>query len=422
MKQNRKILLFLILWHILGGLVSQFLFQFRLLEFLGDFLILILFFRTNRYSLKWNIRAYIGRNILGIISLFLITGVVSGLLNIQSPVTILWGFRMFARYYLLFYSACKCLDEQEIVKMTRIIQKLFLFNLFFIVFEALVLHIKGDPLGGTFAGGNSAFVNFFIPCMALLSCDYFQGKVKKKYLVLVTCLTFYFALAGESKIIYFILPSIICAAYVLQKKFSFGRLIVLGVFPLVAIPVMEYFIRQYYGEEYANRVFDTEAIDKETSGTGFGGDFNRSTQIEMAHKYFLTAPLHTAIGYGFGVGSTSDLFGSDFGLRYKYTVFQGFSASYLLAETGWTGFVLYVLGHIILLYRFYLFYRRYQKNNVIRYWSSIGLITVGITFLMMWYNNDPVRSYNFFYYIWAMCFVSIHLQIIRLKQATNERT
>lgn len=406
MKKSKKLLYFIFLWLILGGLIKQFVFNSPLIEFTSDILVLYLYLRVRGHNKNGDIKRIIGKKIPLVISAFLLIGIVSAFINMQPLVVTLWGVRLYVRYYLLFISAYECLAREDILKYKKAIMKLFWFNLFFILIETFVLHIYGDPLGGTLAGGNSAFVNFAVPCFLIASCDYFDKRLSLKKILFIIVLIFYFALAGESKVIYFIIPALFYGTYVLMRKFNLYHLLLLVFLWLALVPTMQYGIESYYGKEYADKVFDYESIETETSGTGFGGDFNRSTQIEMSEKYFLTSPMHSFLGYGVGSGSTSDLFGS-FGNKYKYTVFQYFSCSYLLAESGWTGFLLYVLGHIFLLGRFLHYYFRYKHDSTIKKWSTIGILTTFFTFFLFWYNNSPVADFYWMYFIWALCCSSI---------------
>lgn len=411
MKLTRKLIYWILYWILLSGLIKQFVWTSPYIDMFTDSLVIITGYRVWKMKSDEVVSRYVGKVIPCLIVAFLVVGSIAAFINFVPLPTWVWGIRMYVRYYLLFMAMFKAFQPEDLQNFKYIFKKFLVYNLVFIIYETLVMNMRGDSVGGLFSGGNASFVNFMIPSMFLVISDYYQNRVSDKVLLQTVAGIFYFAILGESKFVYFVLPVMIYGSYVLQKRFSLGHIVTLLVAFFALIPLMQYFISMYHGEKYAERIFTTEYIKTETSANGFGGDFNRSVQIEMAQLYFMNTAVDATIGHGIGVGSTSDLFTSDFSRQYRYTVFQYFSASYLLAETGWSGFIIYVVAHIILLLKFWKFYRNYFNDNEIKYWSSCGILSTSITFLMMWYNNYPVYNYYLMYVFWAMCFLGIKFRI-----------
>lgn len=424
MKTYKQLVFFLAYWLIYGGLFVQFVGLSRYLEYLPDALVLFLGLELANRRSPVAVHRMIGRAIPVVIVLFLLVGTLSSLTSIFTLSGYLWGLRNYVRYFILFMAIYKIFTWEDVLKLKRIYIKGLRNNIWFILFESVVLGVQGDPLGGTMSGGNSAFYLFMLPGMFMVCCDFFQGRRPWRNLLFYVAGVVYFAIVGESKVVYFTLPFIVYGAYVLVKRFSVGHILTLVLGFLFVIPVFQYFMSFYYSQDYVERIFDVAYVEQETSGTGFGV-FNRSTAIELSNVMLLTDAKHFLIGYGLNSASTSNLFPSPL-LHYvnlrSISAFNLFTTSYVLSETGWIGFILFVLAHVLLLFRFLKYYRRYSRDKVVRYWSSCGLLSMGMTFLLMWYNNTPVFDYYMMYIFWAMIFVAIRSRLHELKLATRQIT
>ena len=417
MVKYKQLIFFFVYWIIYSGLLTQFIGLSRYLEYLPDLIVLILGISLYNKKTVVPINKLLGKSILIIIGLFFLVGFISSLLSYFTLSGFLWGIRNYIRYLLLFMAVYKLFNWDDILRLKEIYIQGLKYNILFILFQTLVLGMYGDPVGGTFSGGNSSFYVFMLPGLSMVCCDYFQGEKTWKQLLFYIAGIVYFAIVGESKVVYFTLPFIIYGAYVLMKKFSMKHLVVLVLGFLFVIPVFQYFMGFYYSQEYIDGIFDLEYIEKETSNTGFG-IFNRSTSIELSNALFLDNEKHFLLGYGFNSSSLSSLFDAPI-LHYfdfrEIAAYNLFTPSFLLAEVGWIGFILFVLGHIFLLVRLWKFYRA-SNDLIIKNWTSVGLLTLGITFLLMWYNNKPVVEYYIMYLLWAAIAVALRCRIQELRQ------
>ena len=227
---------------------------------------------------------------------------------------------------------------------------------------------------------------------------------------------FIFAILGEIKLLYFIIPICFYGMYVLINKFSIYHVVILFFIYWGFVPIMEKAMSLYYDKEYVNQVFTKEYIeDQTTNNYGFAdGGFNRSTALSLTSTVILKTPLKLCIGNGIGSGSASNIFGGSIYHAYQYTTYNYFATSYILVETGWIGFILFCLIFLILLYRFYYYYKHYD-DIVIKYWASCGIMGAFITYPLMWYSNCPYYDYYLFYILWALCFLSISYRLAYLK-------
>lgn len=422
MIKYKQLIFFFIYWIIYGGLLTQFIGASRYLEFLPD--VIVLFLGISLYNKKTvlPINQLLGKGIPIIIGLFFLVGFISSLLSYFTLSGFLWGIRNYVRYLILFMSVYKLFNREDVLKLKEIYIQGLKYNILFVIFQTTVLGMEGDLVGGTFSGGNSAFYLFMLPGMFMICCDYFQGEKTLKQLLFYVAGIVYFAIAGESKIVYFTLPFIIYGAYVLMKKFSIKHIIVLVLGFILVIPVFQYFMSFYYPQDYVDSIFNLASIEKETSNEGFGV-FNRSTSIKLAGTLFLKDEKSFLIGYGFNSSSLSTLFNAPI-LHYidyrKISAFNLFTPSFLLAEVGWIGLVLFLVGHIFLLVRFRNYFIKYKDDLIIKKWTAVGLLSVGMTFLLIWYNNKPVVDYYLMYLLWAAIFVMLRCRIQDLKQIKNK--
>ena len=106
------------------------------------------------------------------------------------------------------------------------------------------------------------------------------------------------AMAAEIKIMYFTIPLAIYAVYVFIKKFSITHVITLIIAYFCLIPAMKTILLLMYNEQYVNKVFNIEAIEKETKGSynlsenAANISFNRSTCVEKATLIILKDEIH----------------------------------------------------------------------------------------------------------------------------------
>lgn len=411
MRTDKKLIYFLIYWIIYSGLIVQYIWSNKLINFVPDIIVFYLWFTSWEKKYNIPIKHYIGKVIPIIIVFFIAVGVFSDLLNEQPLLNCLFGLRNYIRYFVLFIVIHKTFNLNDVLKTKDIYIQGLKYNLLFVIFQSLVLGIRGDLLGGTFSGGNSDLYLFILPGIFMLSCDYFQKRIKISTLFLYTAGIIYFALVGEVKIIYFTIPLIIYGAYVLIKRFCISHIVTLIFGFIFIIPLLQYLMGFYYSQDYINKVFELDEIDRYTNNKGFG-EFNRGTAITLSNSILLTDTQHRLLGYGFNSASTSDIFVSPLSNIYSYiSGFQYFSTSYLLAETGWIGFILFIVGHILLFSRFYMFYCKYTKDPIIKNWSTVGLLSVAMTFLLIWFNNSPVCGYYLMYILWAIIFLSIKFRV-----------
>jgi len=329
---------------------------------------------------------------------------------------------MVIRYLLLFILIFKYFDVRDISKYRNILLKFFWINAFLVFLQYFVLGMNGDIIGGSFTNNGELFV-FNLFCTFILSKEYFEKRLKLKYFLSIIIVEIFTAMAAEIKIMYFTIPLAIYAVYVFIKKFSITHVITLIIAYFCLIPAMKTILLLMYNEQYVNKVFNIEAIEKETKGSynlsenAANISFNRSTCVEKATLIILKDEIHKLGGYGIGSANTSNKFKTWISQQYSSTTsYNWFTSSWLLIEYGWIGYSIWILILISLIGRYAHFYVK-ASDRIVKSWSALGFISALFTFIIAWYNNMPYYNAYFIYFFWAICFIAIRerLKQLRLK-------
>lgn len=418
MPQTKKYLIYLIYFLILNGIFNHLFFRGNdVMGPVADAFTFYIFIRiwAQKYKVvNDKLLLTIPSTLLLFVAAFFIIGSVSSVIFENKLITCIWGMHFYVRYLLLFYSAYKLFNREDIQKVKQIFMKMLKLNAYFVPFQVYVFGMQGDVLGGTVFGGNSAFLNFLLPCLYFFIMDYFRGKYKTIHLIGLILCVMLFAKWGEVKAIYFILPALLLACYVVYHKVSTSYIIGVIMFVVLVIPVSEFVLTMYMDEYYVDRVFNMDYVEAETSNTVGWGGFNRSTCVELTNRDVLVDPPSMAIGYGFGQANTSQSLGGFVGEKFGANGLHLFTSSYVLSEVGWAGYICFLAVYVMLLIQFWIYQKKYSDDKEIRYWASIGIISVLFNFVIIWYNCTPVTSGYFTTILWAMCFLSIRFRIDEL--------
>ena len=417
---NPKRLLYIVLYIILlNGLVRRYVISNQYVPLLADALLFLLAFAQLPNNFR-DIKRAIGTPVVALFSILLLGSTAVAVINAMSLISILWGLRMVVRYLLLFCFIYKYFNVNDVLKFRQILIKFFWMNAAVVLFQYFVEGIQGDFLGGIFMSNGELFV-FCLFCAFLFSKDYFDGRLNWKRFFLFLAFEMFIAMAAEIKIMYFTIPFAIYAVYIFTKRFSMKHVVILVVAFFCLIPAMKATMSLMYGENYVNSVFDIDRIQEETtkaynlSEEAAEYSFNRSTCVEKATTLILRDKMHILIGYGIGSGNASDKFGTWIYQTYaKITSYNWFTSSWLLIEYGWIGYIMWIIILCCVAWRFYSVYKKTTDKDL-KYWSSLGLLSVLFTFIVAWYNNMPYYNAYLFYSFWAVCFVAIRERIKQLS-------
>ena len=377
-------------------------------DLITDILVLYIAYKAPRGETR-ETRGLLGTGVVWAATVFFSVGLFADVINIVPVPTIFWGVRMVARYFLLLYAIIKLCDYHDVDVFKKFIYKLFKWNAIACAIE-MYLGYSGDVMGGSFVG-NAQLILFMIISLIIFTTDFFNGKISLKSYIGRIVIIFVIAMWAEIKFLYFFTPLCVYSGYVLVRKFHVGHIIGLILAYSLLIPVMQLALRFYYPEEYVNKVFDMEYIEQETHHDGYnlsaiGRSFNRGTCVEKAETLLLQDPLHYWIGHGLGSGTNSGTFNTWINQRYRDTGYFYFTSSYLLIETGWIGYIAFLLVYLFITIRFWKAYW-HQEDETIRYWATLGMMMGLFTFMLIWYNDRPYVDYYLPFILWAFCLLGV---------------
>ena len=422
MRRDKLLVFFLLYWILYSGLIRIFIFNHDIFSIIPDCLLLYLFIRAHRYKKKPKISQYINRLIPILCSIFLILGTISMLINGSFIIPYFWNIRFYLRALLTFYIIWQIMNINDCQIFKKIMYYAFLPNLLFCLIENYTGR-GGDALGGLFGGGNMEMVLYLMLMTFLVTADYYNGTISKfKFLSIIT-ISLFLSFLGEIKLLYITIPIFWYIGNILFHKFRFTQITILIVGSLIFIPTMQFFLSFFYDSDYVESVFTIERTKAYTAESSFivgqENGMNRSSSIKMTNELILKDIPHVLGGYGIGASSTSKIFHSPIGTKYRDTFFFLFTPSYIMMETGWIGFISYLGIYILLLFSFIKYYRKYYHDPILKYWTTLGILSTTMTFILIWYNITPILIFLIFYYFLAFCLIAIRDRLNILRRNIN---
>lgn len=408
MKQDKLFWGTLLFLFVKGFIIKTFG-NFDLFNLIADLLVVLCAIKTPKIKIK-NVIKITGRPIVFSIFFFFLIGILGDIVNTVPIKTSIWGIKNFLRFFLLIYSIIGRYKFLDSYIFKKLVTKLFYLNLLATTFDYYAGR-TGDSMGGIFLG-NGDLAIFLIVSLFLFTSDYFAGRKKKLLVVGAYVSSFLIAMLAEIKFLYLIIPMCLYLSYVLIKKMTIMNISVFILSCLFIVPTLKYALSFYYNEAYIEAIFNEEERDEYLSNSGYNlgmadNGFNRNTSIENVQMLFFRDNLKTAlVGYGLGSASNSKTFGTWIADKYRYTGYFFFTSSFVLIETGWIGYILFISIYLFIMLRFLYYYIK-SKNNQEKYWAAIGTMMGIMTFMFIWYNSSPYVDYYLPFMLWGFCFLGI---------------
>lgn len=409
MKRDKFLLRLSTYWILYGAIILKYLWSNQLVVLLPDILVFYLSVFGKKPK-RVPIKSMIGILLPNLLALFLLLGVVSSFVNLMPVSSTLWGFRMFLRYSLILYLVYCYYDVKDILKFKRILYFSIPINFFFCLLQYNSGQ-RGDYMGGILAA-NGDLAIYLLVCLLFIAVDYFSHRLKFWHIFLFVITAFVEAMWAEIKLLYFLIPLTLYLMFILVRRFSVVHIVVLVSSIFLLLPLLKYSLSFYYNEQYIHDTFDIDAVKTYTTENSYGytdDSFNRNTSIELTHVYYLHDIFNVLLGYGIGSGTYSSYFKTWIGESATKTLYFYFTPSYVLIETGWIGFVIFILGHLLFLFFFLKKYVK-AKNKAAKQWAALGLALMLITFVFIWYNALPYSSWYLPYVAWGICLVGFREQ------------
>ena len=407
MKKDKLFFVTLLFLFVKGFIINH-IGYFDILNLLADVLVVITAFRTPKLHYK-HLLKFTGKPVVYSLSLFLTVGVLADLFNFIPVKTSLWGVKNFLRFFLLTYAILGRYRFLNADLFKKLISKLFLINIFAVLVDYTTGR-KGDDLGGIFLG-NGDLAIFLVISLLFFTSDCMQGKLSKFFLAFAYVVSFAIAMFAEIKFLYLVIPMCFYLSYIFIKKTTILNIIFFASSCLLIVPTLKYALSLYYTEEYVEAIFSEEQRSDYLQGEGYSlgladVGFNRNTSIAKTQILFLKDLQTSLIGHGIGSASNSSTFGTWIAESYRLTGYFFFTSSFVLIETGWIGYILFLSIYLFILLRFLSFYVK-GKNSMERYWAAMGTMMAIVTFLFIWYNSAPYVDYYLPFMLWGFCLLGI---------------
>lgn len=388
----------LIFWYVFSAILVGFFGCPKVIVYLGDLInayIFMVAIMRSRYIIR------IEDKVLVSILIFMLVSLLTGIINMQSPLLFLWGIRQNFRYFLFYYSCSVLLDESDYRVLFNFIKVLFWISLPLCAYEALMVSyppgaIVGDYVGGIYYGiqGVNAPLNIvmIIYCSKVL-IDYFDKRINLSKLVIVLAAAMLMAIFAELKV--FLVEIVIIAVIVMLYKGTPIKSLILIILALLAVGIIsQAFVningqgRSYYTTDYLSISGMLENAFRK-SGYDGNGDLNRFYAIQtLSEKFFKNDLIGFLLGLGLGNAEYSmgySFLTSGFYTSYSWLHYQYFSISFVFIETGIIGiisyFMIFITGAIQGL--------KYLKKNAN---LRIFYIVMVIMMLMMIFYNPTLRN------------------------------
>ena len=361
----------------------------RVIRYVLDaaWLLLVYFLLRGRSPLKRNR----GFQLIGLWTLaFLIYTVLVYLVQFQSPLYYLWGFRNNFRLYAAFFAFGAMLDREDVEGYFRLFDTLFWLNAVVSLFQYFVLDLSGDQLGGLFGveKGSNGWTNIFFSIMVAKSAMFYLEKRERVWVSGLKCVTA-LALAALAELKFFFVEFVLII--VLASMFSnftwrkfwilIGGILAVTVGAALLVSVFPNFtdflsLEWFYENALSNKGYTSS------------GDLNRLNAIPRINEMWLTNLPERLFGLGLGNCDTStfSIVNTPFFQAYEDYHYTWLSYAIIYLEMGYIGLVLYFGFFVMVYYQI----RRIEKRSegVIGTYCRIARIMALMCMIFSVYNSS----------------------------------
>lgn len=312
------------------------------------------------------------------------------------------GFRLTARYFILFFVGAFTLDQDRITSLFKMLRVFLWINVFVCTLQYFVLGFKGDFCGGLFGTGLvNSYTNIFLCLLSTYAIALYifkKSNIKTLALTLIPCV--YISALAEIKFYYFELAIIFVLAIVLSKPSK--KKIALGGVGILLLLALSWLVDVLWSAGSSD-MFTLEGIQFYLSEKSYGysssGDWGRIGGIEKANAMFFRDDLNML---GFGLGSCN--YGTSFYYVYGYLHYIWFSYQHIYLEQGWVGIVLYIAFFVTVFLCSRRLRRRMEYEDPMA--DVMFLITecMAVIGLILMFYNTTVTNYPAYFLFLSLSF------------------
>ena len=308
---------------------------------------------------------------------------LSALINFESPVVVMLGFRKFFKYILLFYILINLdLEEKFYRKMLKMLMIIAIIQIPVAIIEWLIVGV-GDNVVGTLGANATGLMGIFMAFIACLFLGFYLHEGKVFNIVFIVSL-FVPVVLGSGRFGFIAIPSAVLFSLLTIKQWDvrkFIRIVCATVIVVVAIwGAIDSHDRVSERGQILGHFTSLEDMFDYTTGYAKGGILNRTEAVIFANGLISQNPSSFILGFGPGSASPSFIgFAGDLEKKYSDLRIWGVQLSWTLLEYGFLGLILFI-GLFIVLFRFNSkFYLRIDDN----FWKAIAFGYNGLVFVMI---------------------------------------
>ena len=335
-----------------------------------------------------------------IILSILLLGIISAVYNNVTVVTLLFGFRKFFKYTLMFFILRNIEQDSQFYRSFLIV--LFILALLQIpvtIVQAIYFGTIGrdiadnisGTLGGNATGAMALFMSFVISMMMG-----FYTQTKRIVFILLSAGFLIPIILGSGQFGLLIAPIAALICWILGRPFTLKNMLkiplIISVIIMLVLPGINYHDARYKGNmtKFLKSPAELYTLNIQNRKEG---TFGRFQVIDVAHQLLFEHIPSTIVG--FGPGNASQSYFSEYSGRLdkEYHGFKIWGIQYTatILEYGFLGLILFLL----LFFQLWRINRRFYHQTQSQFWKAISVGYNGVLFVYIvgsFYN--PVWYYD----------------------------
>lgn len=338
----------------------------------------------------------------------LVLGILSAIYNGVPSVTVLFGFRKFFKYILLFFILRNI--EPDVKFYRYFLLTLFVLALIQIpatTVQSLIFGTTGqdvaDNISGTLGGNATGAMALFMAFLISMMIG-FYSQFKKVIFLLSAAAFFIPIILGSGQFGFLIAPIAAFICWTLGHPLTTKNLLkipfIIIVSLMLIVPIINYHDARYKGNliEFIKSPAKLYALNIETRKEG---TFGRFQVVDVAHQLLLENFPQFIIG--FGPGNASESYFSEYSgeleKKFQGAKIWGIQYTATALEYGFGGLILFLL----MFYRLWRLSRHLYSKTKNQFWKAISVGYSGVLFVYIagcFYNPAwfyDVLSFTFWF-------------------------
>lgn len=322
--------------------------------------------------------------------LFLIYTLLVYLVQYQSALYYLWGFRNSFRRYFAFFAFVAFLKASDVESFFSVFDNLFWLNAVLTVLQFFTLELHQDALGGIFGveTGVNGYTNIFFVIVTTRAVVRYMEKRESPRSCFGKCIAALLVAALAELKFFFVEMILIIVLATLFTNFTWRKCLVIigGILAIYLFSLLLGMVFPLFADFLSLEFFwETATSDK---GYTSSGDLNRLTAIPRINELWLRNWGQRLFGLGLGNCDTSSfaVVNTPFYEQYGHMHYTWLSYAMMYLECGWIGLVFY-FGFFVMVY-FAIQKIEKRSEGIARSYCRISKIMAILCAIISIYNSS----------------------------------